>query len=83
MSVVFVVVPCAGCGSAATPGFLAAKAPPDAIDSPASESEMMVPVPSLTGLRLASGSVVTYMVRFVAVSQLRGPLYMCILQAFF
>lgn len=44
-----------------TPGFLLAKAPPLAMDSPARESDVIVPAPSLTGLLLA-GSVVTWIV---------------------
>jgi len=53
-----------------TPGFLLAKAPPLAMDSPARESELMVPAPSLI-LLLLDGSVVTWtvLVRVYCVSR--------------
>lgn len=61
VSVLFVVVDPEDWAVLPTPGFLLAKAPPLAMDSPARESDVMVPAPSLTGLLLA-GSVVTWVV---------------------
>lgn len=59
VSVLFVVVEPEDCAVLPTPGFLLAKAPPLEMDSPARESDVMVPAPSVTGLLLA-GSVVTW-----------------------
>jgi hypothetical protein len=62
VSVLFVFVDAEGCFEAAALGLPAPKSPSFFRDSAARESEVTVPVPSWMGLRVDSGSVVTYRV---------------------
>ena len=58
MSVVFVVVEDEGCDEAAS--WPEPKLPPELMDSPARESEVMVPAFSTLGLLIPWGSLVTW-----------------------